>query len=124
MLSGLRVEGYYFTHRLLMLLVLFSVRSPTFAHVSETLSGITNIRIFDKSGDFMDTFRSMQDKHTSCGYLYRTTQRVAYLYLSFGGTLFFISMVFSMVVLSEREYNIIVFPKIPSNEDKIKQIII
>ena len=103
-----------------MILVLFSVRSPTFAHVSETIAGITNIKIFDKSGDFMDTFRSMQDKHTSCGHLYRITQRMAYMYLSFGGTLFFIIMMFSMVVLSEREYNTLYLFSKKNNEEKIK----
>ena len=79
-------------------------RSPAYAHLSETITGIITVRTFEESQAFLQDFYDFQDNHTSCSYILRQTGRFLSLHLALIGNVYLITMMFTLLALSDGEY--------------------
>ena len=76
-------------------------RSPAYAHVSETMTGIITVRTFQKANSFLEDFYNFQDNHTSCSFIFRYTERFLNTYLGLIGIAFLATMMFTLLALAD-----------------------
>ena len=76
----------------------FSVRSPTYSHLSATLQGLTVIRAFRKQSSYLKEAYTHMDRHTAAWHTYLCAQRFLGIRIDFFATILIVPYILFAVI--------------------------